>query len=315
MITDASLHFSTLMTQDSATEQAISNARHCIKHHYDTIWIEGEAGTGKSLLAHTICSKQIHQGHLKEVEICSISAPTRATLQTLLAPHHNQHIILHIAIQPNIRLAEMEQFQQQLVYHLNQNHVTVQVLCFMSYPISSYTPHVSKHLEMMQELFLEHKRSHIYLPALREKVNDIPLLAQHFLRQFSYHYATDIIQLSNDAQEALKKIEWKQNIKDLQQYCYNLALMDGVSTFYKHHITDTYNAMFQKGHIKPSEGTKQQYHMMVPLLDDEGNLRPFCDLEEDIFMLACKHRKGSKSSAARDLGIGRTTLYRKLKGK
>lgn len=83
MLSDKTFNFSSLMTQDKATDRAIERAHHCIKHGYDTIWIEGESGTGKSLLANMICSEQIKQNKIDNVDVISISAPTRASLESL----------------------------------------------------------------------------------------------------------------------------------------------------------------------------------------------------------------------------------------
>lgn len=203
----------------------------------------------------------------------------------------------------------MERFQQQLVSKLSQNNLTVQVLCFMTHPLHRYHIHVSRHLEMMQELFIEHECAHIVLPALQQKPDDIPLLAQHFIRQFSYHHS-----LNQDAKEALQTLHWERNMKDLQQVCFELAQINDTSEIYNYHVHDTYNALFKTNSLsQPQIASAQQPSMTVPLLDSKGNLRLFSDIEEDVFRMACQYRRGSKSSAARDLGIGRTTLYRKLK--
>ena len=50
----------------------------------------------------------------------------------------------------------------------------------------------------------------------------------------------------------------------------------------------------------------------LPLFDETGALRPFADIESDILEMAQQHCGGSLSQAAKALGLGRSTLYRKL---
>jgi DNA-binding NtrC family response regulator len=52
---------------------------------------------------------------------------------------------------------------------------------------------------------------------------------------------------------------------------------------------------------------------LVRALDERGNVRPLADVENEMIRLAIEHYKGQMSEVARRLGIGRSTLYRKLK--
>ena len=52
----------------------------------------------------------------------------------------------------------------------------------------------------------------------------------------------------------------------------------------------------------------------VPILSEDGQLRPLVEIEDDILRLAISHQSGSVTKAARLLGIGRSTLYRRISG-
>jgi DNA-binding NtrC family response regulator len=66
------------------------------------------------------------------------------------------------------------------------------------------------------------------------------------------------------------------------------------------------------GDSQPSGGQSAQEGMGVMLYAPDGNLRPLEDIEADVIRLAIGHYRGRMTEVARRLGIGRSTLYRKL---
>lgn len=66
--------------------------------------------------------------------------------------------------------------------------------------------------------------------------------------------------------------------------------------------------------VAKSSGTPLEDRFgLVRALDERGNVRPLADVENEMIRLAIEHYKGQMSEVARRLGIGRSTLYRKLK--
>jgi DNA-binding NtrC family response regulator len=62
----------------------------------------------------------------------------------------------------------------------------------------------------------------------------------------------------------------------------------------------------------PPEPSVSEKHGALPMLDSSGDLRPLADLEAEIIRFGIAHCRGRMSQVARRLGIGRSTLYRKL---
>ena len=302
--------FSSLMTQDVATQRAIEQAQCAIEQQWDCIWIEGNAGTGKTLLAHTICAQQERLAPLLTSRYVVLTSPDFTTLNILDTLTSSDPVILYVSIADNANKDEIEAFHQLMVEKLEKNHLTPALLVFMSINISQYQHDTRLYLRQLQSIFLETPLARIQLPALKEKKKDIGLLARYFLRQFSRKH-----QFTNGAIDALSMLEWKHNIKDLQLLCFKLSQSDEVEIIYSGHVRTAYDEIYHVEHhqaeVTYTQTTKD--NMKVNLLDAEGKLRNFHELEEEIYARACQYKRGCKSSAARDLGIGRTTLYRKLK--
>jgi DNA-binding NtrC family response regulator len=302
--------FSSLMTEDEATKQAISQAQLAISKKWDCLWIEGESGTGKTLLAHTICAQQERLATLLGTRHITLTSANFATLNILDTLSSDEQIIVYVSISEYAKKEELEKFHNMMVEKLHERQLSPALLVFMTTNNSHYSPEVRKYLRLLQSIFLETPLAHIRLPSLREKKNDIALLARYFLRQFSRRH-----KLTDGAAEALKLYDWKNNIKCLQLMCFKLAQNDETEIIYARHISKAYQEMYSTESDDSSydDGVISKENIMINLLDNEGNLRRFQDLEEEIYARACHFKRGCKSSAARDLGVGRTTLYRKLK--
>jgi DNA-binding NtrC family response regulator len=62
-----------------------------------------------------------------------------------------------------------------------------------------------------------------------------------------------------------------------------------------------------------AEHVRNTHFGLLRVLDERGNVRPLSELEQELIRLAIDHYQGQMSEVARRLGIGRSTLYRKLK--
>ncbi|HRZ76984.1 MAG TPA: sigma-54 dependent transcriptional regulator [Bacteroidales bacterium] len=130
----------------------------------------------------------------------------------------------------------------------------------------------------------------IRIPALRERPEDIPLLAEHFLAMYTRKYRQPLRELSPEARIRLQHYGWPGNIRELQ------------------HVIERAVVMGEGKRVEAAD-IQVDERPADHRLRDNLNLQ---DLERTTIRQAIEKNQGNLSRAARDLGLGRTTLYRKL---
>ena len=133
------------------------------------------------------------------------------------------------------------------------------------------------------------------MPPLRERREDIPLLAQHFLQRFAEKNHKAVTGFSPQAMDRLIRGEWPGNVRELMN-----AVERAVVLARADYLTeDDFPA------IGPTVACP------APV---EGSGRPLSEVEKDVILATLDAAGGNKSEAARRLGITRRTLHKKLKG-
>jgi len=143
-----------------------------------------------------------------------------------------------------------------------------------------------------EDLYYRLNVAPVSLPALRERRNDIPLLAQHFLNKISHDMNRSGLIISPDCMAVLLDFNWPGNVRQLQ------------------------NAI-QFAIMKCKESAIEPYHLPPeiykrPEMDMQGTPGRRAKLDAGTVRLAMERSGGNKAKAARMLGIGRATLYRYL---
>jgi DNA-binding NtrC family response regulator len=160
----------------------------------------------------------------------------------------------------------------------------------------------------------------VTLPPLRERSSDIPALARHFLNRLSDQTGLRPLTIGNDALAILIRYGWPGNVRQLASVLFRAALQcDGQSLTAEHfpHIAIQSRYSARRTDFAPtlSEARSEEAIAGAPavtLYTSEGHLRPLEEIEADIIRLAIGHYRGRMTEVARRLGIGRSTLYRKL---
>jgi DNA-binding NtrC family response regulator len=130
---------------------------------------------------------------------------------------------------------------------------------------------------------------------LRERKEDIPLLANHFLRRFSEENKKNISHISPEVLEILLTYSWPGNVRELEH------TIERAVIFSTHPI------------ILPEDLPKKMFEEMKghePLFT--GKLLPLKEIEKRYVLQVIEETKGNKKKASEILGIDRTTLYRIL---
>jgi len=157
-----------------------------------------------------------------------------------------------------------------------------------------------------KDLFYRLNVVNLRLPALRDRREDIPLLTAHFLDRISRERGTKFT-LSDEALRTMMRHDWPGNVRELENAVERACALSSGPII---HLGDLPTQLQQEG---------LAVHRAVSSSDtaeSDGAAQgvvPLADLEKQAILSAIRALNGDKLQAARLLGIGKTTLYRKLK--
>jgi DNA-binding NtrC family response regulator len=147
-----------------------------------------------------------------------------------------------------------------------------------------------------RDLYFRLNVLNLQIPPLRERREDIPLLATSFLERLSRESGITHA-LSDDTMNALVACDWPGNVRELENCIERCCAMNSGPVI---HMADLPSSVV---------GASMQLGDGGP----EGRIAPMALLEKQAILGAIAQLHGDKQTAARLLGIGKTTLYRKLK--
>ena len=163
------------------------------------------------------------------------------------------------------------------------------------------------------------------MPPLRERRHDILELARHFIDRFAAEESKTVSELTAEAIALIESFDWPGNVRQLENTIFRaVVLCDGSML----DVCDFPQIAGALG-IEPCERRPEVLHVAghatlparpisaspyaVSATNIEGHMRKLEELEAEIIRLAIGRYEGRMSEVARRLGIGRSTLYRKLK--
>lgn len=143
----------------------------------------------------------------------------------------------------------------------------------------------------------------ITLPPLRERKDDIPLLAEHFIRISAQRNLKDVIKIGDEAISLLKKMQWKGNIREFENAIERAVLLcDGKVLLTGHFLN---NEMRDDEKLRISEIEKY-----ISTSEVSGTVS---DMERGLILNTLRDLDGNRTKAAEALGISLRTLRNKLK--
>ena len=146
--------------------------------------------------------------------------------------------------------------------------------------------------EFRQDLLYRINTVEIKLPPLRERLDDISLLVDHFLTTFANKYKKNITSVSAPALKKMLRYNWPGNIRELRHTLERAVILAETP------VLQPEDFLFPEGE-KDNEG----------LVFDTYNLD---DVEKTVIRKALKKNQGNVSHAAKELGLTRTSLYRRM---
>jgi DNA-binding NtrC family response regulator len=191
-------------------------------------------------------------------------------------------------LSPELQVKLLTVLQRRKVSRVGSNEVIdvdVRIICATNAPLGDLV----RNGTYRSDLYYRINTVEINLPPLRERKDDIPLLFQHYFEEFTKRYHK-VLSVDESLIPRLAKYKWPGNIRELQH-----AIERAVILCTQPELT------FQNFQLQSSS-------------EDEVDVRSLnlSEVERDIIRQALKKFNGNLTKAAEELGIGRTTLYRKL---
>jgi DNA-binding NtrC family response regulator len=321
----ATLDFDAMVGTASPFRDALAKAAKAARGH-GTVLIEGETGTGKEMLVRAMhAASPRTKTALRTVNIGGVPA---SSLESVLFGHEKgafagafdrqtgalQHcdggtLVLdevdRLSLDLQDRLAES--LTNRSVRPIGVTHsfkVDVRIISASNLPLADLVATGHFRAELLELL----GGTKVVLPPLRERAGDIPALTRHFLARIGEQPGLRPLGITDGALQLLGAFDWPGNVRQLQAVLFRAAVFcDG-------------NALTSADFPQLSQMIGEMEVASMPVQDGvgvqlyttDGNLRPLEDIEADVIRLAIGHYRGRMTEVARRLGIGRSTLYRKL---
>ncbi len=283
-----------------------------------TVLVQGESGTGKELIA-----KAIHQLSPRAKQPM-VSVHCAALSPTLLESELFGHEKGAFTGAHERRTGRFEQAQGGTLFldEIGEIDATIQIklLRFLGERTfervgsnKTLTADVrliaatNKNLEELvkagafrEDLFFRLRVVEIWLPPLRERTGDIPLLAQNFLREFAKENGKSVNDFTLEALEAIMKYSWPGNVRELRtaiEHAVVLCRGDRIAA------RDLPPSVRNPGGERPGSDAQRLFAQRDLTVKEA---------EKQLIVRALKEAKGNRTAAAAKIGMSRRTLHRKL---
>lgn len=321
----APLDFDSMVGTDPQFRAALARAAKSARSH-SHVWIEGESGTGKEMLARAIHAASPRAKN--PMRLINLAGVPSSTLESMLFGHEPnafagafdrqigalQHcdggtVILDEIdfLCPRLQQRLFECLDSAIVRPIGAPHgfrVDLRVICTSSQPRET----LAKEGGFKEDLLDRLSATHIRIPPLRERVGDIPALARHFLARIGEQPGLRPLSITDPALRLLAAYDWPGNVRQLQAALFRAAVFCDDSALSEASFPQLRELIGESA----DDSAFQHEGVGVQLYTEDGNLRPLEEIEADVIRLAIGHYRGRMTEVARRLGIGRSTLYRKL---
>ncbi|MGH6786055.1 MAG: sigma-54-dependent transcriptional regulator [Novosphingobium sp.] len=293
---------------------------------HSPVLIEGESGTGKEMLVRAMhaASPRVKA----QFRIVSIGGTAPNSVESVLFGHEKgafpgafdrqigalQHadggtLVLDEIdrLTPAVQERLAESLQRGDVRPIGARHsfkIDVRLIAASNLPLRDLVAAG----EFLPELLAALSGVHVVLPPLRQRAGDIAALARHFLGRIGDQPGLRPLGITDGALALLGAYDWPGNVRQLQAVLFRAAVFCDGDALTAEDFPQLSNLLGDDHH----SANPLQESVGVMLYTPDGNLRPLEDIEADVIRLAIGHYRGRMTEVARRLGIGRSTLYRKL---
>jgi two-component system response regulator HydG len=154
------------------------------------------------------------------------------------------------------------------------------------------------------------------IPPLRERRGDIPLLAMHFLARIEKETGVERT-LSDDSLRLMADYDWPGNVRELENAIERACALSSGPVLHLGDMPTQLQDLRMQRHAEAGSGPVAAEIAAVEggrgVLTGDGEIVSIAEMEKQAILNTIRQLKGDKLLAAKLLGIGKTTLYRKLK--
>lgn len=283
-----------------------------------TVLITGESGTGKELIAGAIhhnsarkdgpfikincaaITETLFESELFGHEKGAFTGADRRKEGRFLHANHGSLFLDEISEMPlTMQVKLLRVIQEREIIRVGGEQVIAVDVRLMAATNKNLPELIAQGL-FREDLFYRLNVVQLALPPLRERREDIPLLAQHFLQRFSQTNRKEIKGFTPMAMDHMVRYDWPGNVRELMN-----AIERGVVL-----ARGTFLDVADMPIISPREDTapsSDEAHMVL-----SGGM-PLAEVEKAAILKTLSLTGGNKSETARRLGITRKTLHKKLK--
>ncbi len=293
--------------------QAIFDTLRQVSPSTATVLIAGESGTGKELVARAIHANSPRRGgHFVPLNCAALS---ESILESELFGHekgaftgamhtrkgrfeyaHGGTLFLdEIGDMPaaiQIKLLRVIEYGE--VFRVGSNE-PIRVDVRLIAATNKDLPALVRDGKFREDLFYRLKVVTVEIPPLRDRLEDLPLLVQAFLDEFARHHGKKAPEITPAAMEILYDYSWPGNVRELRNCIESMVVLD------------------KDGKIDPEDVPR---YVKTPVQADSPSGLGGVNLQEgekEAIRKALEISEGNREKAARLLGIGERTLYRKIK--
>ncbi|MBU2114081.1 MAG: nitrogen regulation protein NR(I) [Gammaproteobacteria bacterium] len=171
-----------------------------------------------------------------------------------------------------------------------------------------------------EDLFHRLNVIRVHLPQLRERKQDIPKLAQHFLLQAAQELNVEAKTLTKDAEQLLTQLDWPGNVRQLENTCRWLTVMASGKQIVPADLPPELIAPAKPNPLPGQMTASSWQELLASWISQQLNAgaenilaEAGPEFERTVLQQALQYTHGHKQEAAKRLGWGRNTLTRKLK--
>ena len=314
---------STLVGNSPAMKQVHRQVLRMGKSRFPVL-ILGETGTGKEVVARAIHNVE-PRGPFVVVDCSSLVGPLMESelfgyAKGAFTGAHNQKLGLldaanggtaffdeigELALEMQMKLLRVLQEKEfRAIGGLSQRASNFRVIAATNRDLAADVD--AKHFR--QDLYYRINVMRLRLAPLRQRREDIPTLILHFLDRYGNGH-----RIADEVMDALREYDWPGNVRELEHTVQQMVAMNSGPWLTSTDLPSTVaNRTFERQLETHANGTSSDIPAPQSSLAAEM-IMPLAEVEKRAILAALEYTRGDRTVAAAMLGIGRTTLYRKLK--